>query len=340
MKILVIGPSWVGDMVMSQSLYISLKQQYPNAIIDVMAPDWCRPLLSRMPEVNKAIKMPLGHGDFEFFKRRAIGKSLAAENYDWAIIQPNSYKSALIPWFAGIAKRTAWKGESRYGIINDIRTNKKDFPLMVERYDSLAYAKELMSDNKQIPHLPNPVFKINSDDQVQALQKMQLNTERKILALSPGAEFGPTKKWPAGSYAQVADYMITKGWQVWIFGSGKDTAVGDEIISNLSTESKLHCHNLAGTTSLSEAIDLMAYAEKTISNDSGLMHVAAALGNEVIGVYTSTSPLYTPPLTDKATALQADIECSPCFEKKCKFGHLKCLQKITVDMVIDVIDIK
>ena len=140
MNILVIGPSWVGDMIMSHALYQQLKVQYPDCQIDVMAPDWCRPLLARMPEVHKAISMPIGHGAFRLVERYRLGKSLRNQ-YDMAIILPNSFKSALIPFFAKIPVRRGWKGEFRYGLLNDLRANKNDYPMMVQRYVALSFEK-------------------------------------------------------------------------------------------------------------------------------------------------------------------------------------------------------
>ncbi len=143
MKILVIGPSWVGDMMMSQSLYRTLKAEYPSAEIDVMAPAWCRPLLARMPEVNQALAMPLGHGALALGERRRLGHALRANGYDRAYVLPNSFKSALVPFFANVPQRTGWRGEMRYGLLNDLRVlDKAAFPLMVQRYVALAYDKQ------------------------------------------------------------------------------------------------------------------------------------------------------------------------------------------------------
>ena len=152
MRILVVGPSWVGDMMMSQSLYRTLRARFPQAIIDVMAPAWCRPLLSRMPEVNEAIAMPLGHGALALGERRKLGHSLRERRYDRAYVLPNSFKSALVPFFAGIPHRTGWRGEMRYGVLNDARVlDKHAWPLMVERYVALAYDKGVMQSAKDLP---------------------------------------------------------------------------------------------------------------------------------------------------------------------------------------------
>ncbi|WP_116474824.1 lipopolysaccharide heptosyltransferase II [Zobellella maritima] len=336
-KILIIGPSWVGDMVMSQSLYITLKQQHPHAELHVMAPAWCCALLERMPEVDKAIVMPLGHGDFKLTERFRLGRKLAAEGYDWAIVQPNSMKSALIPLFAGIRKRTGWKGESRYGLLTDLRSNKVDFPLMVERYAALAYPKSEMKDHHCLPALPWPALAVDLQNQQQALHSLQLNTDRPILALCPGAEFGPSKRWPEQHYAEVARQQISEGHQVWIFGSAKDVLVAEAIKAHLPDAMRAHCHLLAGKTSLHQAIDLMALASVVVSNDSGLMHIAAALQRPLVGVYGSTSPQYTPPLAKKVAVVHTDIECRPCFKRECPLGHLKCLKELPPQTIIKAI---
>ena len=335
MKILVIGPSWVGDMVMSQSLYKALKSNHPGSELHVMAPAWCVALLERMPEVDKAIPMPLGHGDFKLGARRRLGKQLAAEQYDQAIIQPNSMKSALIPWFARIPVRTGWKGEHRFGLLNDMRSNKQAFPLMVEGYVALAYPKGQMKSRDDIPAIPHPSLHVDLINQGKALERLGLNRARPVLVLCPGAEFGPAKRWPEGHYAVVAQKHLDEGWQVWIFGSGKDVDVANTIRDRINPLSRPNCHVLAGKTSLHEAIDLMALAGRVIANDSGLMHVAAALNRPLIGVYGSTSPLYTPPLADRVEIVHTDIECRPCFKRTCKFGHLKCLIELMPEQVVE-----
>ncbi|WP_136487198.1 lipopolysaccharide heptosyltransferase II [Vibrio sp. H11] len=339
MKILVIGPSWVGDMVMSQCLYTSIKQQHPDAIIDVMAPAWCKPILERMPEVNQALDMPIGHGEFNFFARRAIGKSMRGQ-YDHAYILPNSAKSALIPWFAGIPVRTGWKGEMRYGLLNDLRPNKKSFQYMTERYVALSRPKAEMIDSSSLgglDTLPRPSLSIDAEVQQQTRNKFALNSARAVIGLCPGAEFGPAKQWPTEHYAAVAAAMIDQGKQVWLFGSAKDSQTTQSIIAQLSEAQREHVADLAGKTSLIEAVDMLACCESVVSNDSGLMHVAAAVGCQVVGVYGSTSPTYTPPLAVKKAIVHTDIECRPCFKRECPLGHLKCLKDLAPQRVIDAL---
>lgn len=339
-KVLIIGPSWVGDMVMSQTLYTQLKEQDPDTIIDVLAPAWCKPILDRMPEVNRAIEMPIGHGEFNLSARRQIGIELRSEKYTQAIVLPNSAKSALIPWFANIPKRTGWKGELRYGLLNDLRPNKKAFQYMTERYIALAHPRSEMIDSSSLgglESLPKPNLTISSSLQQLTIDKFSLSKEKETVGLCPGAEFGPAKKWPEEHYAKVAENAVGQGKQVWLFGSQKDIETCNKIRSLVTKDYQKHIHILAGQTSLIEAVDLLAACKTVVSNDSGLMHVAAAVGCHVIGVYGSTSPDYTPPLSNTVDIISTNIECRPCFKRECPLGHLKCLKELSPSHVIDKI---
>lgn len=310
MNILVIGPSWVGDMMMSHALYQQLKVQYPDCQIDVMAPDWCRPLLTRMPEVHKAISMPIGHGAFRLGERFQLGKALRNQ-YDMAIVLPNSFKSALIPYFAKIPVRRGWKGEFRYGLLNDLRTNKEQYEKMVERYVALAYDKDHKfptGGNVTGIMTPMPYLKLDEQEIAETKAKFAelLKNEggRAVFGFCPGAEFGPAKRWPHYHYAKLAETLIQEGKAVRIFGSKKDEEVGERIIQSLPEELRPYCVNLAGKTDLNEVVDLIAGCDMVISNDSGLMHIAAALFRPLIALYGPTSPKYTPPLSPFASVIR------------------------------------
>ncbi len=333
MNILIIGPSWVGDMVMAQTLFTCLKQRHPDCQIDVLAPDWSRPILERMPEVRNALSFPLGHGVLELATRRKIGKSLAGQ-YEQAILLPNSLKSALVPFFAGIPKRTGWKGEMRYGLLNDVRNlDKERLPLMIERFMALAYEPDAALPK---PY-PQPRLVIDNASREAALAKFGLSLDRPVLALCPGAEFGEAKRWPAEHYAKVAELQIRAGWQVWLFGSKNDHPGCEEIRARLIPGLREESVNLAGETSLAEAIDLLSCAGAVVSNDSGLMHVAAALNRPLVAVYGSTSPQFTPPLAEQVEIVRLGLECSPCFERTCRFGHYNCLRDLSPQPVLDAL---
>lgn len=336
---------------MSQSLYIELKKRHPDVTIDVLAPAWCEPILALMPEVNASIEMPIGHGKFDLKGRWKIGRSLRNKGYTHAFVLPNSAKSALIPVFAGIPNRTGWKGEMRYGLLNDLRPNKRIFQYYVERFVALASKRDNMLDEVSLDTCPRPHFSIDSALQQQALNKFQLTasqanyqqttsqhtTGRTAIGMCPGAEFGPAKRWPDEYYAEVAQSIIDNGQQVWLFGSAKDREVTERIRQNLTPEAQAHCFNLAGNTSLTEAVYLLAACDTVISNDSGLMHVSAAVGCKIIAIYGSSSPEYTPPLSDRVEIVNTDIKCRPCFKRECPLGHMNCLKQLTPSVVTSLL---
>lgn len=322
-KILVLGPAWVGDMVLAQSLFKTLKANQPHCTIDVAAPAWTLPLLERMPEVAEAIALPFKHGELAFWKRIAFGRTLKIKGYTQAIILTNSFKSALLPWAAGIAKRTSFLGEMRYGLINDIRPlDKSALKMTVQRFVTLGLAPVA-----SLPQaLPNPVLTADISHAQALCQTLQIPAlQSPVLGLCPGAEYGEAKRWPAEYYAEVANAAIAKGWQVWLFGSDKDIPVTTQI--NQLTQDQ--CVNLGGRTKLGDAIDLMALCHTVVSNDSGLMHVAAALNKKLVAIFGSSDPYHTPPMHPNAVIEYLKLDCSPCFERTCPLGHLHCLRQIT-----------
>lgn len=330
-NILIIGPAWVGDMVMAQSLFKLIKTRNPTAAIDVLAPAWTFSLLNRMPEVMQAIEMPLKHGELNLRARYRLAKKLRDARYDEAIVLPNSLKSALIPWIAGIPKRTGWIGEYRYGILNDARRlDKKRYPLMIEQFMALGLPR---GESLTQPY-PLPSFQISAAAQEKVLLKFPfLSQERPILALAAGAEFGPAKRWSEDYFAAVANQKIAEGWAVWLFGSARDKPVLEKIMA-LTNEG---CENLAGRTTLAESIDLLSLTSGLVTNDSGLMHIVAALKKPLIALYGPTSPIFTPPLSSKATVLKLDLDCQPCFARNCPLHHQRCMRDLTPERVISAI---
>lgn len=312
-------------MVMAQSLFITLKQQYPDCSIDVLAPQWSLPILKRMPEVNQGISADVSHGEFSFFKRRKLGLSLRSKRYSHAIIIPRSWKSALIPFFADIPVRTGYRGEMRYGLINDIRQlDKKVLKQTVQRYVAHAYQNKPQT----APDIPFPELQADHNAHARLLEKLGLNLDKPVVCMMPGAEYGPAKQWPIEYYGKLAESLVESGWQVWVLGSAKDKVIGDEIAANNS-----HVFNLCGKTQLVDTVDLLSSAKSVVSNDSGLMHVAAAVGVDINVIYGSSTPDYTPPLTAENSKhiFYLKLDCSPCFKRVCPLGHTDCLKKITYE---------
>jgi heptosyltransferase-2 len=329
-KVLIVGPAWVGDMVMAQSLFKLLKLAHPQMMIDVLAPAWSLPLLQRMPEVSSGIVMPLTHGQLNLRARYQLGKSLRQKRYDQAIVLPNSFKSALIPFFARIPKRTGWRGEMRWGVLNDLRhLDKERYPLMIERFMALGISKQ----DALSKEYPLPSLYSSAETQDAVLAKYGLSrSERPVLALCPGAEFGPAKRWPEEYYAELAKAKLAEGWDVWLLGSPKDAVITDKIMQLTQNQ----CVDLAGKTQLVEAIDLLSLASVVVSNDSGLMHIAAAVNKPLVAIYGPTSTTFTPPLHKQAKVLQLDLECQPCFARECPLKHQRCMRDLQPSQVLTV----
>mgnify|MGYP001818023502 FL=1 len=328
--VLVVGPAWVGDMVMAQSLYRTLAGRSPAPAVDVLAPGWSRPLLGRMPEVRNAVDMPLGHGEFGWARRRAIGRGLRSAGYAQAIVLPRSFKSALVPFHAGIPVRTGYRGEIRFWLLNDIRPlDKHRLPRTVDRYVALGHRPGAPLP----PPVPQPRLRIDEANQERLVAELDLGSGAPVLALMPGAEFGPAKCWPLEYFGTVAREALGCGWRVWILGSGKDRPAGDIVAAAGGSAVR----NLCGRTRLEDAVDLLGLAEVAVTNDSGLMHVAAAVGCRVIAIYGSTTPEYTPPLTERKHVLWLRPDCGPCMQRTCPLGHLKCLRDLRPSQVTDIL---
>ena len=328
MRTLVVSPSWIGDAVLSHALILRLKERDPAGTVDVLAPAWALAVYRRMPEVDRAIALPFGHGDLRLGERRAFARTL--ERYDDAIVLPNSWKSALVPWHAGIPKRTGYRGEMRYGLLNDLRTlDEKAMPLLVERYCALA---DPPGEELRRP-VPQPRLRAEAQAVAATRAKLGLAADRPAAAFAPGAEYGPAKRWPARHFAALARMLAARGWQVWLLGSAKDAPITGEI----RAEAPEACVDLAGRTSLDEAIDLLAAASRVVTNDSGLMHVAAALDRPTAAIFGSSSPRFTPPLSAKARVVSLHLDCSPCFQRTCPLGHTNCLEKLDPVKVLEAL---
>ena len=327
-QILVAGPAWVGDMVMAQSLFKTLKQRSQPVEIDVLAPAWSNPILARMPEVRDAINLPVAHGEFGLARRYKLGKLLRNKQYDQAIITPRSFKAALVPYFARAKRRTGYRGEMRYGVINDMRPlDKSVLRQTVQRYVALG----LDVDDIQPPAIPFPKLDVDNDNLNRLLSELELSQDKPVIAMMPGAEYGEAKRWPIAYYTEVAQRVAKQGNQVWILGSKKDAEVAEQIARNSNAI------NLCGKTRLEDTIDLLSACKLAVTNDSGLMHVAAAVDIPLVAIYGSSTPDYTPPLTDKASIEYLGLECSPCFKRTCPLGHTNCLLEVKPDKVLTTI---
>ena len=327
-RLLVVGPSWVGDMVMAQGLFKALKQQGAAALA-VVAPAWSRPILERMDEVDEVVELAVGHGVFGFSARRRLARSLKGR-FDHAIVLPRSWKSALVPFLARIPRRTGFTGEHRFGLLSERRELQRDvLDQTVKRFVSLGLPADAAAAGDF--EIPQPQLRQDVANLTRLHDEHRLGV-RPAIGLMPGAEYGPAKQWPLAYFHRLAGELIAQGFEVRVLGGPKDHAAGEEIVTGLE-----HAHNLCGETRLEDAVDLLGDCRQVVTNDSGLMHVAAAVGTRIQAIYGSSSPAYTPPLTDNARIHYLALSCSPCFERHCPLGHTNCLKQITVDSVLEAI---
>ena len=310
-RILVVAPNWIGDALMAQPLLARLREKRPGTKLDLLAPDWVAPVARRMPEVDEVIAVPFRHRALQLGSRWRLGRALKKRGYTEAIVLPNSWKAALVPFFARIPRRSGYVGESRYGLLN--RLYRKPDKAMRRHYARLAEAPDTE------PRQPLPEGCLRVDAAHAAATRARFGIEGRYAVLCPGAEYGPAKRWPY--FAELAQRLPMP---VVLLGSANDATAAGGIAGT----------NLVGKTTLDEAIDLVAGAELVVSNDSGLMHVAAALGRPLIALFGSSSPQMTPPQSGRAHVLWLKPECSPCFQRECPLGHFRCMRELSVDLVL------
>jgi len=310
-RILVVAPNWIGDVLMAQPLLARLHEKQPDLKIHVMAPQWVAAVVRRMPEVDEVIAAPFRHGALELRGRWKLGRALKRRGYDQAIVLPNTWKSALVPFFAGIPLRSGYAGEARYGLLKSI------YPMsgisMRLHYARLAESPGI--EAKQ----PLPATRLRVDAAEIAAVARRFGIESRYAVLCPGAEYGPAKRWPY--FRQLAEEITLPAV---LLGAAND----------LESCRTIPGKNLAGKTTLDEAIALVAGAAVMVSNDSGLMHVAAALGRPLVALFGSSSPEHTPPQSPAARVLWLRLECSPCFQRECPLGHFRCMREISVEQVL------
>jgi heptosyltransferase-2 len=329
-RVLVVAPSWVGDAILSEPLIALLHSRPGQPIVDVLAPPWCGPVYARMRGVGRVIDSPFPHGRFDWRGRRALARKLADDGYARAVVLPNSWKSALVPWLAGIRHRTGYRGEARWGLLNDVRTLRpRDLPRLVERFAALA-----TSPGEAMPVAPAPVLVPDLANRAAFLRAHELSAEG-VAILCPGAEYGPAKRWPAEHFAELAAKLLSDGLQVWLVGSPNDKSAAAAVLGAAGKDAA-RIRDLVGRTDLGTAIDVLSLAAVAISNDSGLMHAAAAVGVPLVALFGSSSPAYTPPMSPVARIGRIDIVCSPCFKRECPLGHFKCMQDLSPQAVYDL----
>jgi heptosyltransferase-2 len=329
-RALIIAPNWIGDALMAQPLFTLLKRLHPHLVIDAIAPAWVAPVLKRMPEISEVLPTTLAHRQLQLWQRWQLAQDVRDAGYDAAYVLPNSAKAALIPWMAGVRLRIGYRGEHRYGLLNVRHANpaRDARPPMSAHYAALAYAP-----GARLPEpLPLPRLEADLNEAVRVSNRFTLDTRVPLIVFCPGAEYGGAKRWPPEHFATLAQ-LVRHSFpyaQIVALGSPKDSAVAQGIV-----ERAPFVRNLCGQTALGEACALMTRASAVISNDSGLMHVAAALRRPLVALFGSSDPRHTPPLSDTAKVQWLHLECSPCFSRECPLGHLNCLRELSPEPVFE-----
>jgi heptosyltransferase-2 len=330
-RILIVGPSWVGDAILSEPLVALLRDPFEDPIVDVLVPPWCAPVYARIRGIRRIVETPFSHGKLDIGARKELALTLRGEGYTHAFVLPNSWKSALVPYLARIPKRVGYTGEVRWGLLTDARKlDKKMFPRLVDRFAALAVPRGAL-----VPMPPSPVLVPDMKNRADAMRALRLKTERPVVILCPGAEYGPAKRWPPNQFAELAAMFLRDGLQVWIIGSPNDKIAAEAVLNSLG-ENVHKVRDLTGRTDLGTAIDILSAASLVVSNDSGLMHAAAAVGVPLVALFGSSSPVYTPPLSPTAQIAKIDIACSPCFERECPLGHFKCMRELKPPIVYNL----
>lgn len=329
-KILIIAPNWIGDAVMTEPLITQLKKNHPDSVIDVIATPWVASVMRAIPVINEVIIGDFKHGLLQWAERKKLASQLKLAGYTHAYVLPNSFKSALIPWLAKIPNRIGYKGEMRWGLItapleNPSRSNR---PSMSTHYFALSgnQANETLQPKLELPRL----FLNEMKEKLQLIQNHD-----KLFILCPGAEYGPAKQWPVEHFGKLAQMLTAQNNNalVLILGSKKESLLADEIVKLSNSNNQVI--NWCGQTTLDEAMACIAIADKVISNDSGLMHIAAAFRRPQVAIFGSSDPRHTPPLSPEAKVHWLQLECSPCFKRTCPLGHLKCLVDIQPQDVLN-----
>ena len=342
-RTLIISPNWIGDAVMAQPLLQLLRAAHPERPIDVLAPPSVAPVWRQMAQVDTVIEAPFRHGALQLKLRWRFARQLRRRGYADAYVLPNTLKFALIPWLAGIARRVGYKGESRHGLINVMHHDDAAAPRpMVAFYAALARppaaapaalpAAQSATEPAALPAAPPARPVLEAGDAHAVCQRLGIAPGQPLTVFAPGAEFGSAKRWPAAHFAQLAQMIVAADpeAQVALLGSPGDREVCRDIAARCASA---RVFDLAGATTLAEAIALIGHAGAMVSNDSGLLHVASALNRPVIALYGPTDPDHAPPFSDVARSISLRLDCAPCRQRECPLGHQNCLRNIGADLV-------
>jgi heptosyltransferase-2 len=327
--ILIVPYMWIGDFVRCHSVTKVLEARFPDRPVDVLTTSLCAPLLDYMPGVRKGIVVDLPRKRLAFGQHKALAERLRAEHYGTALVMPRTWKAALAPFLAGIPERVGFTGEARFFLLNDLRWGERKLPRMIDQCGSLALPR-----NAPLPaDWPLPEIRVPEREAEAWRARLGLHASRPAVVLAPGA-VGPSKRWPVSSYAQLAERLTADGFAVWVLGSPAEAGLASEIIRTAGP----NAHNLT-STDLRNAILALKIAKTAVSHDSGLVHVAAAIGTPTVGIFGPTSPWHWAPLNPLAATIETltEVPCRPCHKPVCRLIHHRCMRDIHADQVLTAV---
>lgn len=308
--ILLVPYAWIGDFVRAHSVVKLLRHRWPRRPVDILTTSLCAPLVDYMPGARKAVVFDLPRSRIALARQRELAARLRREHYGTALIMPRTWKSALAPFLAGIPERTGFVGEARFGLLTDLRWGERKLPRMIDHFGALALPKGA----PLLANWPLPELKVSADELARWRSERGLQAAgMPVVTVGPGA-VGAGKAWPVGHYADLAKRLTTAGVEVWVIGSPRETPLAAEIAAAAGPRVRDVTSN-----DLRNGVLALAAADAAVSNDSGLMHIAAALGTPTIAIFGPTSPWHWAPLNPLAAVLEPppDGPCPTCGRPAC-----------------------
>jgi len=324
--ILIIPYMWIGDFVRGHTVVRVLRERWPNRPVDLLTSSLCAPLVDYMPGVRQGIVWDLPRSRLALARQWGLAALLRARNYRTALVMPRTWKAAIAPTLAGIPERVGFVGELRFGLINCWRWGEKALPRFIDKNAALA-----LPDGAALPpEWPVPQLRLPAGEAERWRQDKGLGAGPAI-AFAPGS-VGASKRWTY--YPQAARMLADRGFDVWVIGGPGEKALASEIVATGGQRVR----DLTGTD-LRNGILAMAAANVAVSNDSGLMHIAAALATPTIGIFGPTSPYHWAPLNGLAATVQTStvVPCQPCHRPVCKLNNHRCMRDIPAADVVETI---
>ncbi len=328
-RLLVRATNWIGDAVMTTPAVRAIRENFPRAEISLLAKPWVVPVFQNSPHVDRIVVYEAKGRHRGTGGRLRLARDLRRHRFDAAILLQNAIEAALITWLAGIPLRVGFDTDGRRLLL----THPVHRTRQVKTIHQTGYYLAMLAGAGLHIGSAELFLQLGADDRRRAARRLaqwDISKNKKLIGINPSATFGPTKQWFPERFAALADRLqATYDAVVAIFGGPGDRVLGDRIAAAMRRPPI----DLCGRTGLGEAMALIAACHLFITNDSGLMHVAAALDVPLVAIFGSTNPVTTGPFSTNSRVVKSAVDCAPCLKPQCPLGHMNCMRDITVDMV-------